>query len=352
MVTLLKVQKFVILKELHMLHELKKIIHSAKVAKSLEIKTVLASVVALEGSSYRRPGVRMSVQENGIMIGAVSGGCVEKEISRQAQKVFETNRPLLMEYDGRYRLGCDGILYILIEPFSPDENFYAAFEKQYSSRKSFAISSYYSKKPSKKNEGGSYFFFSENQFSISETTTKEALDEFHQTISPGFKIVIIGTEHDAVELCSYAAATGWEVDIVSSKENSKTIDNFPGATNYLEMDEKELERINFDSQTAVLLMTHNYARDLKYLSVLTEKNIKYIGLLGPRKRREKLLNDLFEKNEWVSDDFLETIFGPTGINIGAETPQEIAISILAEVLSVFRSQKPISLKDKQIGIHQ
>ena len=97
-----------------MLHELKDIIRSAKIAKTQGIKTVIASVVHLEGSSYRRPGVRMSIQENGKMIGAVSGGCVEKEILRQSQRVFETNTPTLMEYDGRYRLGCEGVLSILI----------------------------------------------------------------------------------------------------------------------------------------------------------------------------------------------------------------------------------------------
>ena len=97
-----------------MLHELKDIIRSAKIAKTQGIKTVIASVVHLEGSSYRRPGVRMSIQENGKMIGAVSGGCVEKEILRQSQRVFESNTPTLMEYDGRYRLGCEGVLSILI----------------------------------------------------------------------------------------------------------------------------------------------------------------------------------------------------------------------------------------------
>ena len=127
-----------------MLHELKDIIRSAKIAQNLGNKTALASVVSLDGSSYRRPGVRMSIQENGKMIGAVSGGCVEKEIIRQAQRVFETNTSTLMEYDGRYRLGCEGFLYILIEPFHPTEAFFNAFERQCFSRKSFSISSYFS----------------------------------------------------------------------------------------------------------------------------------------------------------------------------------------------------------------
>ena len=335
-----------------MLHELKNIIHTAKIAKGLNIKTALASVVSLKGSSYRSSGVRMLVQANGKMIGAVSGGCVEKEILRQAQRVFKINTPLLMEYDGRYRLGCDGILSILIEPFNPEEDFFSAFEKQYSSRKPFEIVSYYSKETSKKNEGGSYFVFSNKLFPISKSKIEKGLDEFHQIIEPNFKLIIVGSEHDSVPLCGYASAAGWEVDIISPTKDSKTIENFPGATNYFEINEIEFGRIDFDSQTAVIIMTHNYAKDLKYLSALATKKIEYIGLLGPSERREKILHDLLEKNELLSDGFLDTIYGPAGINIGAETPQEIAISILAEILSVFRKQKPISLKDKQIGIHQ
>ena len=103
-----------------MLHELKNIVRSAKLAQQKGIKTCLASVVSLDGSSYRRPGVRMSIQSDGKMIGAVSGGCVEKEVLRQAQSVFETNQPKLMVYDGRYRLGCEGILYILIDGYCVD----------------------------------------------------------------------------------------------------------------------------------------------------------------------------------------------------------------------------------------
>jgi xanthine dehydrogenase accessory factor len=335
-----------------MIHELKDIIRSAKIAQSKGIKTVLASVVSLDGSSYRRPGVRMSIQENGRMIGAVSGGCVEKEILRQAQQVFKTNSSTLMEYDGRYRLGCEGILYILIEPFYPTDKFFDAFEKQCSSRKPFLINSYFSKETSKINQGSSCFHFNDQELSVSELNPKKNLTLFSQTIKPGFKLIIIGCEHDAVQLCKYASATGWEVVIVAPIDELKSIDDFPGASDYLGINEKEFSALTFDSQTAIIMMSHSYVKDLKYLSELVEKEISYIGLLGPSKRREKLLHDLLEKNDLISDDFFDKIYGPAGINIGAETPQEIAISILAEILSVIRNQKPISLKDKQIGIHQ
>ena len=294
----------------------------------------------------------MSVQENGKMIGAVSGGCVEKEILRQAQHVFKTNSSILMEYDGRYRLGCEGILYILIEPFHLSNTFFDAFEKQCSSRKSFLINSYFSKETSERAQGSTCFHFGDQELSVSKLKPEKKLNLFSQTIKPGLKLIIIGCEHDAVQLCKYGSATGWEVEIVAPIDELKTIDDFPGAANYYGIHEKEFSTISIDSQTAVVIMSHSYVRDLKYLSELLGKDVNYIGLLGPSKRREKLLNDLIEKNDLISEDFFDKIYGPAGINIGAETPQEIAISILGEILSVIRNQKPIYLKDKQIGIHQ
>ena len=104
-----------------MTHEFKEIIESYLVAKQQGIPAVMATVVDVEGSSYRRPGVGMLLLQNGVTKGAVSGGCVEKEVFRQAQSVFETGVPKIMTYDGKYRLGCEGLLYILIETFDINE---------------------------------------------------------------------------------------------------------------------------------------------------------------------------------------------------------------------------------------
>ena len=106
-----------------------------------------------------------------------------------------------------------------------------------------------------------------------------------------------------------------------------------------------------DEQTAIILMNHSYSKDLKYL--LTLKHLKpiYLGLLGPHKRREKLFSELMELSPEITYDFLDSIHGPAGLNIGAETPQEIAIAIVAEILSVIREQEPMLLKNKETGIH-
>jgi xanthine/CO dehydrogenase XdhC/CoxF family maturation factor len=336
-----------------MLHELKNIFNAAKKATSKNLKTVFVSVVALDGSSYRRPGVRMSIQEDGVMIGAVSGGCVEKEIARQAQSVFKEGIPKLMVYDGRYRLGCEGILYILIEPFAPSEGFFLAFENQWKSRKPFTIESYFSKKEEHRHNGGSVFNFSEESFSLSPIVqTENFLDCLHQPIKAGFQLIIVGSEHDAVELCKYASQTGWEVCIVAPPDDPKSIDHFPGASQYLGIDETAFAQESFDEQTAVVIMTHSFVKDLKYLGSIRNKHPRYIGLLGPSKRREKMIHELFEYYPDIEESFINAIHGPAGINIGAETPQEIAISIIGEILTVARNQELMLLKDKPKGIHQ
>ena len=163
--------------------------------------------------------------------------------------------------------------------------------------------------------------------------------------------MIFGAEHDAVTLCQLANFNGWEVTIISGPLESKTIYNFPGATAFYSVSPDSLELNSIDQETAIVIMSHNYANDLKYLLELKDSKPAYLGLLGPSKRREKLLSQFLEYCPDVDESFIEKIFGPAGLNIGAETPQEIAISIVSEILSVIREHSPMSLKEKRTSIH-
>lgn len=337
-----------------MTHEFKSIVEQAFKAKSNGLKSVLASVVALDGSSYRKPGVRMLLLENGVMVGAVSGGCVEKEILLQAQTVFSSGQSKIMTYDGRYRLGCEGVLYILLELFQPKDDFELVFEDWLHKRKPFEIYSYYIKKEGFISGLGSFIKLNNEIFNLgntSEALDKESLLVFQQKMSPCFKLVIVGAEHDAVQLCKYANLTGWQVTIISGTSDTKSIEDFPGATEFYSMKAEAINTIHLDNQTGVVLMTHNFANDLRFLVALKDSNVPYVGLLGPKRRREDLLTQFIEYCPDIDADFLERIHGPAGINIGAETPQEIAISILAELLSVTRNQEPIPLSKKKGDIH-
>ncbi len=335
-----------------MTHELKKIIEAYLKNRKQSQKAVLATVVALEGSSYRKPGVRMLVFENGQMIGAVSGGCVEKEVFRQALTVFSDGIPKIMTYDGRYRLGCEGILYILIEPFQPSDVFLDVFFKAIKDRSEFQISAYYQKKEGSKSGVGTIFEFKDSRFAMHPTNQIDPdLEVYRDRLKPCFKLVIIGAEHDAVQLCLLAGLLGWEVTIVAHPSEEKQISDFPGAHEIITPFPEEFDCDGIDMQTAVILMTHSYVKDLQYLIALQKSRHAYLGILGPKKRREKLLNEFLEFCPEVTDAFFGSMYGPAGLNIGAETPQEIAVSILSEILAVINRKSPIFLRDKKGGIH-
>ncbi len=335
-----------------MTHELKKIIKAFKVAENKKLKTVLATVVALEGSSYRSPGVRMLIREDGKMVGAVSGGCVEKEVFLQAQSVFSEAIPKMMTYDGRYRLGCEGILYILIEPFEPGAEFLTSFDNLLNHRHPFQVISHFLKEDGVNSGFGSFFRFIDREIPLRSSFERNAnMEVFEQEMQPCFKLIIIGAEHDAVQLCLLASLTGWEVTIVAAASEAKKISDFPGAEKFEAIEPEMLSLDHIDDQTALMVMTHSYVRDLKYLLALKDTRPVYLGLLGPSQRRERLLGEFIERHPEVSDRFIDSIHGPAGLNIGAETPQEIALAIIAEILSVTRDQKPMMLKNKSGRIH-
>ena len=340
-----------------MTHELKEIVKEAIKNQALGIKNVLASVVDLDGSSYRHPGVRMLLSSTGKMIGAVSGGCVEKEVLRSANSVFETGKSKIMTYDGRYRLGCEGVLYILLEPFKVSDTFKEIFFDKLEERVSISIQSYYKKEDGCVGDFYSQISFDENiNFTFSDTQKKAVVlsndvKVFKQILPPCFKLLIIGGEHDAVKLCKSSALLGWEINVITSIKDPKKIEDFPGAKSVTSNTPENFDPNSVDSQTAVVLMTHNYAQDLSYLLKLKHCNLPYIGVLGSANRREQLQNDLFDYTSELEESFLDNIYSPAGLNIGAITPEEIALSILSEILATIRNKTPISLKTITGKIH-
>ncbi|MCK8520646.1 XdhC family protein [Aquimarina sp. D1M17] len=339
-----------------MTHEFKEIIQTYWVAKQQGIPAVMATVVDVEGSSYRRPGVGMLILENGKAVGAVSGGCVEKEVLRQAQSVFESGIPKIMTYDGKYRLGCEGLLYILIERLDIENVVIEHIQEHLTCRVPFTLTSFYTKNSQKDCNIGSLIVFENGQeFTFNYATDLKINDDvllnFSREMKPCFRLIIIGSEHDATQLCRLASSTGWEVEVVCSEKSTMQLEDFPGANKLISSSPEDLQLPNVDDQTAVILMTHNFARDLLYLQSIRNLQPIYIGLLGPARRREKLLSAFIEYHPDVNDEFIDCIHGPAGLNLGAETPQEIAISIIAEILSVIRNQNPIPLQDKKGAIH-
>jgi xanthine/CO dehydrogenase XdhC/CoxF family maturation factor len=152
-------------------------------------------------------------------------------------------------------------------------------------------------------------------------------------------------------LCKISANLGWEVNVITSAKDSANITHFPGANSVLG---ESPETLNFDTiekNTAIVIMNHSYVQDLKYLVKLTSFHCEYIGILGSTKKRERLFNELLEFVPDISDDFFDSVYAPAGLHIGAQTPEEIAISIVAEILSVIRKKEPFSLRALNHKIH-
>ena len=338
-----------------MIHELKEIINQAIFNQQKGLKNVLATVVDLEGSSYRKPGVRMLISEDLSSVGAVSGGCVEKEIIHRAKSVFRDHIPKIITYDGRYRLGCEGILYVLIEPFYISDELISEFYNANLKRETLKIESTFVKKDeSLGNFGTKITLENKKQFSFSTTflvNSKDENDTFIQILQPAFRLMIIGGEHDAVSLCKISANLGWEVTVITSAKDSADITHFPGANSVLGESPETINFENTDKNMAIVIMNHSYVQDLKYLVKLTSFHCKYIGILGSIKKREQLFNELLEFVPDISDEFFDTIYAPAGLHIGAKTPEEIAISIVAEILSVIRKKEPFSLRTITGKIH-
>jgi xanthine dehydrogenase accessory factor len=339
-----------------MIHELKEIIEQAKINQDQNIKNVLVTVVDLEGSSYRKPGVRMLIAEDGKMTGAVSGGCVEKEIIHRSASVFQKEEAKIMTYDGRYRLGCEGILYILIEPFYISEELYRCFSNAILERTTVKTATYYCKEDDARgNFGSSIHFQNSESYNFSKhfnAGDSNLTHSFQQSLKPAFQLQIIGAEHDAVKLCQMASLLGWQVDVITSIKDPKTKADFPGANTVIGSDPENIDFSSVNTNTGIVLMNHSYVQDLKYLLKLADHSPAYLGILGAAKRRDNLFSEIFEYNPEISEAFLDGICTPAGLNIGAQTPEEIALSILAEIMAIVHNKKPNSLKNITGKLHQ
>ena len=340
-----------------MTHEFKQIIQKYQTEQQQGVKCVLATVVFLEGSSYRRPGVRMLITENKEMTGAVSGGCVEKEVLKQAASVFLTGVPKVMTYDGRYRLGCEGILYILLETFSPPEEMIRAFDACLTNRGYYEVKSYFQKDLEPDKNLGSYLYFGEGRsFPLDRNKSKDTQTDnlllFEQSLAPSQQLIIIGAEHDAAQLTRCASFLGWDVLVVTHPADQQALSDFPGSGSLIHCIPENFPRDLLKKETAVVLMNHNYAKDLAYLLVLLKSDFLYLGILGPLKRRDKLLGDILDLDPQLNISLLDKIHAPAGVNLGSETPQEIAVSICSEILAVQRNEEPYFLKNKAGKIHE
>ena len=370
--------------------EIREIINAYNKAKKNEKRLALATLVHLNGSSYRRPGARMIVDEEGQLTGAISGGCLEGDALRKAVFCIHTQTPKLVVYDTSdeedatigIQLGCSGIIQVLFEPIDETDplNPIELLKKAIQKRQNTVLVTLYAPKIKKGDivgtsilleESGEFHNNSSFQFvpeplmqEIKETLTikKSSFKSYQQNdntfnaflsfISPPISLVIVGAGNDAIPLQSIAETLGWEVTIVDGRHTYAKIERFSSACQIIvSKPEKVLQQIPIDEKTVFVLMTHNYNYDYAILKALLGKNIPYIGALGPKKKLDNMITDLKAENIFLNERQKNILYGPVGLEIGAETPAEIALSITAEIMSVMNNKKGGSLRNLVTEIH-
>jgi xanthine/CO dehydrogenase XdhC/CoxF family maturation factor len=344
-------------------------------------QTALATVVKVEGSSYRRPGARMLVTDDGKITGAISGGCLEGDALRKAQFSMFQQRNKLEIYDTTdeednnlgIQLGCNGTVYILFEPIKNGDqnNPVNLLKKVAQHRKDGVIVTLFNLNKNFE-QIGTIAFVKETESYSGDNEMTALIDEgrsalkqrnsvvkddangsaLYQFIPPTTQLVVVGAGNDAQPLVEMAFLLGWDTIVVDGRQSYATTQRFPKATKICVTKPADiLSCVNIDEQTAVVLMTHNYNYDLAALKQLVTTNCKYIGTLGPKKKLYNMFSDLTEKGAIVNDEMMQGVYGPVGLDIGAETSEEIALSVLSEIKAVFSQRKGSSLKERTTEIH-
>ncbi|HEY0653602.1 MAG TPA: XdhC family protein [Chryseosolibacter sp.] len=367
--------------------EQKSIIEAYKKIDLAKRKVALATVVKVRGSSYRSPGARMLITDEGTWVGSISGGCLEGDALRKARQVMHDGRAITVTYDTREEsnqnlgigLGCNGVIDVLLEPIEPaaEGNVISIFEKLVSIKDSVAMATVFSstqgsaKKVLIDTAGKSVLERSDSEltalvtddlsklFSQKKSFTKEytfqneRIEVFLELIQPPVSLIIFGGGFDARPVSQLAKSLGWNVSVTDECVAHIAPLFFPTADK-LSLCQRDFVDRDFDitPYTACVLMSHNYEYDRDVLKKLLKTETPYIGILGPRKRFDKMLIEFeSQKIEVLPEDF-HRIHSPIGLDIGAETPDEIAISIISEIQGKFSNRSGGFLKYRDAPIHQ
>jgi xanthine/CO dehydrogenase XdhC/CoxF family maturation factor len=187
---------------------------------------------------------------------------------------------------------------------------------------------------------------------IEYKNNNDSITAFIEFLNPVVSLVVVGAGNDAIPMVNIADTLGWDVRVVDGRNTHAKPDRFASACQVLvSKPEAVLDQINIDDRTAFVMMTHNYNYDIAMLKALLHKDLTYIGMLGPKKKLDRMLLELREDGMLIDDQMLEKVYGPTGLEIGAETPEEIALSIIAEIQSVIQQKSGSNLKLRADMIH-
>jgi xanthine/CO dehydrogenase XdhC/CoxF family maturation factor len=348
-------------------------------------RMALATIVAVRGSTYRRPGARLLVPEEGAPIGNISGGCLESDVADVARIVMEEGRARLASWDltadddevWGLGLGCNGAIEVFVEPADraaevagalrialEEERPICAVTVLESDLDAVASGARLLVRPDGATEGtlgdpavdaaataAAAELLADERSELRSLT--QGVRAFVEVLEPPLRLVICGAGHDAIPLVRAAAGVGWRSVVVDDRAGFLTHERFPEAAAFVHVERPDevAKAAEVDARTHVVVMSHNFLRDKDYLRALLDSPARYIGMLGPAARTQRLLIELAGEGVAIDDADRERLHGPAGLDLGSEGPEEIAQAIVAEIIAARRGRGGGFLKDRPGPIH-
>jgi len=361
------------------------ILEAYRTALQINMVCALATVVSVEGSAYRRPGARMLVYADGRRFGSLSGGCLEADIAAHALLALETGQPAMIRYDPNHangdmilETGCKGAIEILVEPAAGPDTAASldTLDSVFQSRRPAVMATVFEAEGSENVRVGDRLIVTQDQMTVGTLHRSPLADAILQEAAaprgsakarvislhlpqgtahlllewlvPPVALVLCGAGHDTVPLARLATALGWQVTVADANGSALTAERYPDVQALLPIPPRCLTaHLTPDSRTAVVIMTHRYAVDLEWFRELLPSAAAYLGVLGPRRRWRQMQRDLAAEGETFSAGDLTRVYSPAGLDIGSETPEEIATAIVAEIQAVMADRSGGCLRDRE-----
>lgn len=361
--------------------EIQNILSAFKTLASTGERGVLVTVVHTLGSTYRRPGARALILPEGRMVGHL-GGCLLPVILDEAHDVLKTGRPKRLRYEkntenDRIWMGEPGVVDLFLERVDRDNPGALGFIEKCRTQRHCGVSATVVRAENADTIPlGARWMWCPNKeaettegwqpgTSLCETAKRvladgkssllcEASTEILvERISPPLRLLIFGSGADTVPVARIAFELGWSVEVIDREHEEAGKERSPVDCGLKPSHPRQsaIKDVVTDSFTAALLMTHDYAKDRDLLRFLCPSSVRYIGLLGPKRRTERLFETLQNERPKLPEDAFEKCYGPAGFDIGAESPEAIALSIVSEIQAVFNGRKGAALRDRSGPIH-
>jgi xanthine dehydrogenase accessory factor len=315
--------------------------------------SVLATLATVEGSSYRRPGARLLMTADGTRLGSISGGCLEEDVCARARSVFATGRAETVVYDTTSEndlvwgvgLGCHGLVRVVLEKLPPRPAWAVVLADNFAARRATPLAVVH--------RAADAAQLGTRLAAEMPADKIPGAEVFLNTIAPPTALFLFGAGDDAQPLAQFANELGWQVTIADPRPAFAAAARFPTADALVVAPAAELaDRAAPGPDALAVVMTHHYVHDVPLLRALLVRPRAYLGLLGPKKRSEKILADLAAAGVAITPAQRARLHAPVGLDLGADTPAQVALAILAEMQAALTGRDARPRRERTRPIHE